>query len=466
MAAYYDNLLRLCGFQAEEVKDERPRIEKAFERLGIGPDDMDMAEGWTREHHDVELEGSRRLLGAWLRELIDMVLAKDEGKKVIYYGFPAMVRPGMLIKASSENIYCACPDAVLCHTMGQIFNKLTPLLEAGEENGLPPGHSLCSLWQVKVGALVTGVIPEPDMAIASSYFCDMGSKADDLLAEKYGTPIFYVDGSMDSAWQEYPGCLSERVKFLGAQLDQLFDKLKETIGVEITPQAWDKTAKVAVEYYSRLGKLTELMRADPVPVSAVEMGLATILGAAVTGRGVPEAYQAMDILTKETQQRLSEGIGVVEKGAPRVLFLVSNFSDASVIRMIEKTGLAMPASFFTMPPPKIKSETVCSTFGEKMADTEMRVGLYHSGYAMAKRLEMATDHMEFDGMICNYLFNCRPVAIMSHIAKKWVEKNTGLPVLALENDIYDTRSFSAGAMQTRVETFAEMLKARKTAAAA
>ena len=464
MAAYYDDLFKLCGFQVQEIEDERDRIEKAFERLGIGRDDMDMAEGWTRENHDVELEGARKLLGAWLRELIDMVLAKDEGKKVIYYGFPAMVRPGMLIKASSKNIYCACPDAVLCHTMGQIFNKLTPLLEAGEANGLPPGHSLCSLWQVKVGALVTGVIPEPDMAIASSYFCDMGSKADDLLAEKYGTPIFYVDGSMDSAWQEYPECLPERVKFLGAQLDQLFDNLKETTGIEIDPQAWDKTAKVAVEYYSRLGGLTELMRADPVPLSSVEMGLATILGAAVTGRGVPEAYQAMDILTKETKKRIAEGVGVVEKGAPRVLFLVSNFSDASVMRMIENAGLAMPASFFTMPPPKIESSTACSTFGEKMADTEMRVGLYHSGYAMAKRLEMATNHMDFDGMICNYLFNCRPVAIMSHTAKKWVEKNTGIPVLSLENDIYDTRSFSAGAMQTRVETFAEMLKARKAAA--
>ena len=466
MAAYYDDLLRICGFQDQEIRDEGTRIEKAFERLGIGPDDMDMAEGWTRENHDVGLEGVRRLLGAWLRELIDMVLAKDEGKKVFYYGFPAMVRPGMLLKASSEDIYCACPDAVLCHTMGQIFNKLTPLLEAGEENGLPPGHALCSLWQVKVGALVTGAIPEPDMAIASSYFCDMGSKADDLLAEKYGTPIFYVDGSMDSAWEEYPGCLPDRVRFLGAQLDQLFEEIKKATGVEITPQAWDKTAKVAFEYYSRLGRLTELMRADPVPLSAVEMGLATILGAAVTGRGVPEAYQAMDILTKETKQRIAKGHGVVEKGAPRVMLLVTNFSDASVIRMIEDTGLAMPASFFTMPPPKIKTETDWSTLGEKMADTEMKVGLYHGSYATTKRLEMAADHMEFDGMICNYLFNCRPVAIMSHVAKKWVEESTGLPVLSLENDIYDTRSFSAGAMRTRVETFAEMLKTRKLAAAA
>jgi hypothetical protein len=45
--------------------------------------------------------------------------------------------------------------------------------------------------------------------------------------------------------------------------------------------------------------------------------------------------------------------------------------------------------------------------------------------------------------------------------RKWVEESTGVPTLCLENDIYDPRSYSAAAMRTRVETFAQMLKARK-----
>ncbi|MDY7039012.1 MAG: 2-hydroxyacyl-CoA dehydratase family protein [Thermodesulfobacteriota bacterium] len=464
MASYYDDLLRLCGFEVEEIEKERERIDNAFRKLEIGPEDMEIANNWVRMNHDVTLTSVRKLLGAWLKELIDLAIAKDEGKKIIYYGFPAMVRPGMLIKASSENVYCACPDALLCHTMGQIFNKLTPILEAGEENGLPPGHALCSLWQIKVGALAKGMIPAPDLAIASSYFCDMGSKADDLLAERYGTPIIYIDGSMDSAWGDYPEYLPERVEFLGAELNHLFDMVKEVAGVEITQDAWDKTESFIRSYYGRLGRITQLMNADPVPVGSAAIELATILPPACTGRGVSEASKALAILTMEIQTRIDKGIGVVEKGAPRVMQFIGNFSDASISRMIENAGLAVPVTFFTAPTPRVEPTTSYSTMGEKMADSEMRQGLYHSSYGLIKRTEMAMKHTDLDGLIENYLFNCRPVAIISHSCKKWIEENTGIPTLSLENDIYDTRSYSAAAMRTRLETFAEMLKAKKASA--
>ena len=50
--------------------------------------------------------------------------------------------------------------------------------------------------------------------------------------------------------------------------------------------------------------------------------------------------------------------------------------------------------------------------------------------------------------------------------KKDIEKELGIQVLALEGDYYDTRSYSAEALRTRVEIFAEMLRASKAAAAA
>ena len=206
MSNYYDELLKLCGFEEDEIRKEKPRIDEVFQRLELGPEDMKTAEEWVRENHDIELLGVRKLLRAWLLELLDMVLARDEGKKIVYYGFPSIPGPGMAIKEAGElagvNIYCACPDVILCHTLGQIFNKLTPVLEAGEENGLPPGHGLCSLQQIRIGGMAKGVIPVPDLVTGSSYYCDMGSKADELLHERYGHPAIYVDGSMDSRWGE------------------------------------------------------------------------------------------------------------------------------------------------------------------------------------------------------------------------------------------------------------------------
>jgi len=68
-----------------------------------------------------------------------------------------------------------------------------------------------------------------------------------------------------------------------------------------------------------------------------------------------------------------------------------------------------------------------------------------------------------DGVIWNYIFNCRPLAILSHLLKQYIEKEYGIPVLALEMDMYDSRSYSASALRTRVETFAELMRSNKAA---
>ena len=245
MGYYYDELFGLCGYEYGEIEGERARIEAAFEKLGIGPDDMEAADGRVRRNHDVSLEGVRKLLGAWLKELIDLVLAGDEGKKIVYFGFPAMLRPGLILSASAADVFVSAPDMVLDHTMGQIFNKLSPILEAGEANGLPPGHALCSLWQAKIGGIAKGMIPVPDLALASSYYCDMGSKADDLVTALYGVPIAYIDGIMDSQWGEYPEYLPERVHYLGARINQAVEKAEEVLGIMIAPDAWERSRKTA-----------------------------------------------------------------------------------------------------------------------------------------------------------------------------------------------------------------------------
>jgi len=464
MTSYYDELLKLCGFGDDEIEKEKPRIDKAFQKLELGPEDMKTAASWVKQNHDVELMGVRKLLGVWLKELIDLVLAKDEGKKVAYYGFPTIMGPGMAIAISSEEIYCACPDVVLCHTMGQIFNKLTPILEAGEENGLPPGHGLCSLQQIRVGGLAKGIIPIPDMVFCSSYFCDMGSKADELLHQRYGYPTVYVDGSMDSRWGEYPDYLPQRVKFLGAQLNKLFGRVKEILGVEVTQDAWDKGNSISRELYSKIGRLSRFMEADPVPISAAERELSAFLFSGSTGRARIEGPKALDILNQEVKEKVDKGIGVVEKGAPRVMTLYEHFSDASITRMIENAGLAISATVWGPPPKPKAEETTLTDLNEIIAAREMRLGVYHSATGFAKRTVLSVEASNVDGVIYNYLYNCRPIALTAHLTKEWVEENTRIPTLSLEFDLYDSRSYSAGALRTRVETFAEMLRARKASA--
>jgi benzoyl-CoA reductase/2-hydroxyglutaryl-CoA dehydratase subunit BcrC/BadD/HgdB len=468
MADYYDELLTLCGFEEKEIEEERPRIEKAFERLGIVPEDMDTADHWVRQNHDVTLKGVRKLLGAWLKELIDMVLAKDEGKKIVYYGFPAILGPGMILGASSKNVFVSAPDMVLDHTMGQIFNKLTPILEAGEANGLPPGHALCSLWQAKIGGIALGMVPVPDLALASSYYCDMGSKADDLVTALYGIPIAYIDGVMDSPWGAFPEYLPERVHYLGGQINQALKMAEEVLGIEIAPDAWERSQKESRIFRDNLVRLVELMKADPVPISIAELELLETIASSSTGRGMREGIKAMDILIREMEIRVKEGIGVSEKGAPRVMLRAGHTSDPRITHLAEEAGLAVPLTFIfgSLGGVKVKPKGNHNTPGEIIADYEMSGGYYYGTEAQIQFYEKAAELMKLDGFIATYIYNCRPVATISHPQKRYLEEKTGLPVLSLEIDNFDSRAYSADSLRTKVETFAYMLKEKKKSAKA
>jgi len=466
MADYYDELFKLCGFEDEEIEEERARIEKALERLGIGPEDMETADSWVRQNHDVTLKGVRKLLGAWLKELIDLVLAKDDGKKIVYFGFPAILGPGLMLSASSEDVFVCAPDMVLDHTMGQIFNKLTPILEAGEANGLPSGHALCSLWQAKIGGVAMGMIPVPHLALASSYYCDMGSKADDLVTAQYGVPVAYIDGVMDSKWGEYPNYLPERVYYLGAQINQALKKAEKVLDIEIVPDAWERSQKYSLPFRDNMVRLVELMKADPVPVSVAELELMEALSASSTGRGIREGIKAMEILTDEMEERVKAGRGVSEKGAPRVMLRAGHTSDPRVTRLVEETGLAVPLTFIlgSWGGVRVKPKENYNTPGEIIAGYEMAGGYYYGTDAQIQFYEKAAELMKLDGFIATYIYNCRPVATISHPQKKYLEEKTGLPVLSLEVDGFDSRAYSAASLRTKVETFAHMLKAKKKSA--
>jgi len=132
--------------------------------------------------------------------------------------------------------------------------------------------------------------------------------------------------------------------------------------------------------------------------------------------------------------------------------------------MIENAGLAIPVMLMTAPLRMEPFQSAYTSPGEVKAEMEMKVGIYHSTCALARRWAEVVEDFDLDGSIFGYQFNCRPLAQPSHLLPKMVEERTGKPTLSLEMDYYDSRSYSAAALRTRVETFAEILRARKAAA--
>jgi benzoyl-CoA reductase/2-hydroxyglutaryl-CoA dehydratase subunit BcrC/BadD/HgdB len=268
---------------------------------------------------------------------------------------------------------------------------------------------------------------------------------------------------MDSPWGAYPDYLPERVHYLGTQINQALKKAEEVLDIKISPDAWEKSQKGSRPFVNNLLKLLDLMRADPVPVSIAELELLEALPGTSTGRGIQEGIKAMDILIHELEERVKAGKGATQKGAPRVMIEVGHTSDPRVTHLPEDVGLAVPLTFILswVGGPPIKIEKTYATPGETMAAYELAVGNFHGTDGAIKLFETGSKVMKLDGLIVNYLYNCRPGGHLSHIPKKYLEEKTGLPVLSLEIDGFDSRAYSADSLRTKVETFAHMLKERK-----
>ncbi len=355
------------------------------------------------------------------------------------------------LEAHSENFFAA--DSIASSALERIRANY-PLSLHGVGLSLGSAGPLHQEHLAKLGQLVERLDP----GLVSEHLCwgaVGGYHLNDLL------PVPYTEEALDHMVER----IAQAQDFLGRQMEKIFVKVKEILGVEVTDEARQEGALRGREINGALSELSGLIKsADPQPVSILAVELARRLTIGSSSRRIlVEGPQAIALLNQEVKERIDKGIGVIEKGAPRVMIFLSHFSDPSIMRMIEDCGLSIPVTFMTEVTAKYR-RTIPYISGKILAESEMARGSFHGNYGVIVRASEVIQEAGVDGVIWNYLFNCRPIGQPAYMLKRFVEKEAGIPVLPLEFDLSDSRTYSAGALRTRVETFAEMLRARKAVA--
>ena len=92
------------------------------------------------------------MLGLWIQSLIDLVLAKEEGKKLVYTMMPPMVLVQNAMAMASKDVYVTAPDILLSYTHVGFFGKANPIFEAAEGDLLPMASANCGGIKLKLGA--------------------------------------------------------------------------------------------------------------------------------------------------------------------------------------------------------------------------------------------------------------------------------------------------------------------------
>lgn len=475
MVVYYKELFNLCGYEDEEIEREKPRIEKALAKWEIGPEDVKEAEERVKKYFEVELKGVRGILKYHMEELIDLPLCREEHDFVVYGFHPGNPRLSLaLAKAYGDKMYLGYPDNICELALGSIFgSKFHGILEAAEENGMGPGLGHCGSNQAALGPIVKGIAPVPDLLMVESYQCDQSAKAGEFVHHMYDVPVIYEDAVPVAPWGHFPNYSDDyfehMVRHWAEGIKLARKEAEEISGVKITDEeAFQARVDYAKVWRAMLRVFDLLKEADPQPISNTAIMPFAFMSLDQTPRFCKEAPVFLDDLYNDIKQRMDEGKGVVEKGAPRCTTWCLSFCDPATTKLYEDCGIALNIfqPYFICDFERVPSKYERYQFEEKLAESFLRKGFSRGTWEFAQRLVACAKESKSEAMFILRTFSCRMGDPATYIMKKVVEDETGLPLETFEFDLFDPRYYPVDTIRTRVETIGEVLRSRKRAAAA
>jgi len=135
--------------------------------------------------------------------------------------------------------------------------------------------------------------------------------------------------------------------------------------------------------------------------------------------------------------------------------------DPGILGMFDEFGLAMGATTVVTPPSESAPISYTSVW-EEVADSIMRRrGAIYSSAAYIQQTKALAELYRVDGVAIFQHIGCRQYNAWVKKAKEVIEKELGIPALVWEGDYCDFRDYNAQQVRTRMETFAQLVKASK-----
>jgi benzoyl-CoA reductase/2-hydroxyglutaryl-CoA dehydratase subunit BcrC/BadD/HgdB len=462
-------LLKRCGFEVNEIQSELPRVKKAFDKLGITIEDIERGKQRLDQYYDMRLQSVRKAFGFFVRDVVNMVLAREDGKKKILYGFmsPGFGTLGSALFSKSEEIYVAVLPGSFQFVLGFIFDKIVPMLEAAEHKWLKPGKvSHCANVKTIVGLLALDLVPRPDLLVTSGQLCDTAPKTFDLIQELYDIPTCCYDICQDREFKEYPD--SRRLMELYAMsLRRLTLRMQEVVGFEITDDMLQESINARSELGKALMRIQDLIESsDPLPISPThEILWYNLSGLPLSADKLRKAVAILNTLYEELQNRVNRGEGVVEKGAPRILSVnPPHFADPRWEHLVCELGIALVASepgFFPMHGTRyldIDQEKPKDPY--KLHSQWAQNSLHQSLSARTAIIIEACKRLKVDGVLAKYHVGCRTTVGDALIIKDAIARELGIPVLLLGFEGFDPRDYNEKQYKRKIESFQSVLSGR------
>ncbi len=371
----------------------------------------------------------------------ELLTAKKEGRKVI--GTFCVYVPEELILAIDGISIGLCAGAEVGSDEAEKF--------------IP--RNTCALIKAFMGFKLAGLCPYVQTAdlIVGETTCDGKKKAYEIFDEITKGKMYIM---------EVPNMKGPDGRVLWKnEVARLAEKLESLSGKGISLEKLKEASRIVNEKRKALQRLSAVRSHDPAPIS----GLDALLINQVAFYDDPIRFTAqVNELCDELEKRAERGIGVAEKGMPRILvsgspMAIPNWKLHAIIEgsgavVVGEESCVGERNFSALLDGRFAS--VEEGF-EKIAERYMSI---HCACFTpnAERMDDIRDlskRLNADGIIHYALQFCTPYMIEAFKAKKTADA-LALPFLRIETD-YSMEDF--GQLKTRIEAFIEMIREKRRA---
>ena len=339
------------------------------------------------------------------------------------------------------------------------------------------GHSedVCTYVKCDIGMLKSGNIgptgtrlPKPDLLLLSYTGCYTFMKWFELLREEYDCPTVFLqipyqsDGKIEPAHRAYV-------------VEQIRRDLIPTLE-RITGRAYDEDRlrhhlALAAQAEDDLVAVLESAKHRPSPIDAY-FGAVYYVGPIFSAfRGTEEGVEYYRELRREVEARAAAGEGPITPDGPlneqRYRLVVEGppnwTSFREFWRMFSREQAVVVASTYSKVG-GVYDFGFRHDPGDPLGTMADYCGGCYTNLNMPGRVEMLVDYIreyEADGFVINSVKSCNSFSAGQLMMLREVEKRTGIPGAFIESDLVDPRYFSAANIKNRLESYLQMIDARR-----
>ena len=397
----------------------------------------------------------------------DLALAPQTGRKVVYTFVPGNLT-----------------ELIRCFDMLPVLPEINALQSGMRQktgqfilDAEKSGHSedVCTYVKSDIGMMRAGNIgptgkplPKPDLLLLSYTGCYTFMKWFELLREEYQCPVVMLhvpyqgDGRMTPAHQQY---MVDQIR------DKLIPVLEEISGVKYDENRLKEMLKLSRKAEDDLVWVFQSARNKPSPIDAWFGGVYYIGPMFTAFRGTQDGVDYYRLLRQEIEERIARGMGpitpegdlkeeryrLVAEGPPNWT------SFREFWKMFYDEGATVVASTYT----KVGGtydfgfrhdwERPLETLAEYCSEC-------YTNRNLPTRIDMLVKYVneyDADGFIINSVKSCNSFSAGQLLILREVEKRTGRPGAFIESDLVDPRYFSAANIKNRLESYLQMIEARR-----